>query len=276
MSFKGNGFCFETGKRTYIMGVLNITPDSFYDGGRYNSIDRAVSHIRRLEMDGADIIDVGANSTNPEVEILSVKDELKVIGDMLPEIIKATAVPVSVDTFYPEVARFALESGAKIINDVSGKINPEMLKLIKKYRAGYTVMHNPLFSSKEAADYTECGGVANSVEAFFENCEKELENAGISREQVLFDIGIGFSKNQLDDNELLRNMSTFRKEGRALLVALSNKRMTSVLPDMTKADRLYSTIACDTLAIAGGADFIRVHNVREAKIAAEAADRIVR
>ena len=276
MSFKGNGFCFETGKRTYIMGVLNITPDSFYDGGRYNSIDRAVSHIRRLEMDGADIIDVGANSTNPEVEILSVKDELKVIGDMLPEIIKATAVPVSVDTFYPEVARFALESGAKIINDVSGKINPEMLKLIKMFRAGYIVMHNPLFSSKEAADYTECGGVANSVEAFFENCEKELENAGISKEQVLFDIGIGFSKNQFDDNELLRNMSTFRKEGRALLVALSNKRMTSVLPDMTKADRLYSTIAYDTLAIAGGADFIRVHNVREAKIAAEAADRIVR
>ena len=174
MSFKGNGFCFETGKRTYIMGVLNITPDSFYDGGRYNSIDRAVSHIRRLEMDGADIIDVGANSTNPEVEILSVKDELKVIGDMLPEIIKATAVPISVDTFYPEVARFALESGAKIINDVSGKINPEMLKLIKKYKAGYIVMHNPLFSSKEAADYSECGGVANSVEAFFENCEKEL------------------------------------------------------------------------------------------------------
>lgn len=276
MNFKGNGFCFETGKRTYIMGVLNITPDSFYDGGRYNSIDRAVSHIRRLEMDGADIIDVGANSTNPEVEILSVKDELKVIGDMLPEIIKATAVPVSVDTFYPEVARFALESGAKIINDVSGKINPEMLKLIKKHKAGYTVMHNPLFSSKEAADYTECGGVANSVEAFFENCEKELENAGVSREQVLFDIGIGFSKNQFDDNELLKNMSTFRKEGRALLVALSNKRMTSVLPDMTKADRLYSTIAYDTLAIAGGADFIRVHNVREAKIAAEAADRIVR
>ncbi|MDO4847232.1 MAG: dihydropteroate synthase [Clostridiaceae bacterium] len=276
MSFKGNGFCFETGKRTYIMGVLNITPDSFYDGGRYNSIDRAVSHLRRLEMDGADIIDVGANSTNPEVEILSVKDELKVIGDMLPEIIKATAVPVSVDTFYPEVARFALESGAKIINDVSGIINPEMLKLIKKHKAGYTVMHNPLFSSKEAADYTECGGVANSVEAFFENCEKELENAGISKEQVLFDIGIGFSKNQFDDNELLKNMSTFRKEGRALLVALSNKRVTSVLPDMTKADRLYSTIAYDTLAIAGGADFIRVHNVREAKIAAEAADRIVR
>lgn len=276
MSFKGNGFCFETGKRTYIMGVLNITPDSFYDGGRYNSIDRAVSHIRRLEMDGADIIDVGANSTNPEVEILSVKDELKVIGDMLPEIIKATAVPVSVDTFYPEVARFALESGAKIINDVSGKINPEMLKLIKKYRAGYIVMHNPLFSSREAADYSECGGVANSVEAFFENCEKELENAGVSKEQVLFDIGIGFSKNQFDDNELLKNLSTFRKEGRALLVALSNKRMTSVLPDMTKADRLYSTIAYDTLAIAGGADFIRVHNVREAKIAAEAADRIVR
>ncbi len=276
MSFKGNGFCFETGRSTYIMGVLNITPDSFYDGGRYNSVDRAVSHIRRLEMDGADIIDVGANSTNPKVEILGVKDELKVIGAMLPDIINAAGVPVSVDTFYPEVARFALESGAKIINDVSGRINPEMLTLIKKYRAGYTVMHNPLFSSKEAADYTECNGVANSVEAFFESCEKELENAGISREQVLFDIGIGFSKNQFDDNELLRNMRSFGKEGRNLLVALSNKRMTSVLPDMTKSDRLYSTIAYDTLAIAGGADFIRVHNVREARIAAEAADRIVR
>ena len=274
MSFKGNGFCFETGRRTYIMGILNITPDSFYDGGMYNSVEAAVLHAVRIEKDGADIIDVGANSTRPGAVILPAGRELEILRDILPSVVEAVNVPVSVDTFYPETAAFALECGAKIINDVSGRINPEIVRLVKNYRAGYIVMHNPLFSSEKTADYKN--GVTADVEAFFCESEKSLVNFGLKSEQLLFDVGIGFSKSQHDDIELIRNLGFFKHNGRPLLVALSNKRMTSVMPDMIKTDRLYSTVAADSVAIVNGVDFIRVHNFREAKIAAEAVDRIVR
>lgn len=275
MSFRGNGFNFETGTRTFIMGILNITPDSFYDGGKYTTVSAAVAHARELERDGADFIDIGANSTRPGANILSADAELLIIGKMLPEIAGAVNIPVSVDTFYPKVADFSLRNGAKIINDISGRINTEMLELIKKYNAGYIAMHNPLFSSSEVADYSD-GGVVKSVEDFFESVENEAERLGLSNEQMLYDIGIGFSKSQADNFELIKKVSAFKKEGRSLLVALSNKRMTEVMPDMTKEERIYSTVAANTLAIAGGADFIRVHNVREAKIAVCATDRIAR
>lgn len=274
-SFKGNGFCFPLGRRTYIMGILNITPDSFYDGGEYNTPERAVEHAIRLEREGADIIDVGANSTRPGAELLSAEKEAEIIKAFLPSIVNAVSVPVSVDTFYPEVAELSLNIGARIINDVSGRVSPEMTEIIGKYNAGLVVMHNPLFSSSEAGDYSTEGGAVNAVKAFFEKAEAELISAGISREQLLFDTGIGFSKSAEDNLEIIRKLSQL-SHGRALLTALSNKRMTVVDENMTKEERLYSTVAADTLAIVGGTDFIRVHNVRQAKLAAEMADRIVR
>lgn len=272
--FKGDGFSFELGSRTYIMGILNITPDSFYDGGKYNTVENAVKHAREMEKQGADVIDVGANSTRPDAEILSAEAELSVIRAFLPEIVKAVKVPVSVDTFYPEVAEFSLKNGAKIINDVSSRITDEMSVVIKKYNAGYVVMHNPLFSSKKVCEYPK--GVVADAEAFFNNAEKELAKAGVMNDHILFDIGIGFSKSEEDNIELVRNISKLRNDSRALLTALSNKRMTVVDGGMTKDERLFSTVAADTLAIAGGTDFIRVHNVREAVIAAKMADRILR
>lgn len=274
--FRGNGFCFETGSRTYIMGILNVTPDSFYDGGRYNSPELAVKHAAELEADGADIIDIGANSTRPGAVLLTAGEELEILKSCLPDVVKAVDVPVSVDTFYPEAADFALEAGARIINDVSGRITSLMTDTVKRHNAGYIVTHNPLFSSSEAADYSADGGVVNSVRAFFDSVGEELAASGILAEQLIFDIGIGFSKTQSDDVELIRNLGRLKRGTGNLLAALSNKRMTAVFPEMTKAERLYSTIAADTLAIAGRADFIRVHNVREAKLSAEMADRIVR
>ena len=122
--FKGNGFEFPLNTRTYIMGILNITPNSFFDGGKYNTAEAAVSRCEQMQTQGADIIDIGANSTNPKAEILTENEELEIIKSFLPLIVKKCLKPVSVDTFYPSVAKFALENGVNIINDVSGRFNP--------------------------------------------------------------------------------------------------------------------------------------------------------
>lgn len=274
--FKGNGFEFPLNTRTYIMGILNITPNSFFDGGKYNTAEAAVSRCEQMQTQGADIIDIGANSTNPKAEILTENEELEIIKAFLPLIVKKCLKPVSVDTFYPSVAKFALENGVNIINDVSGKFNPDMAKLIKDYNAGYIVMHNPAFSSSEIADYSQQGGVVNSVNSFFDEMQTRLCDYGVKAESICCDMGIGFSKSHKDNVELIKNIKALKKENRALLCALSCKRVTGIPTSAEGEDRLYPTIAADTLAIAGGADFIRVHHVKEAVLSAKMADEIVR
>ena len=274
--FKGNGFEFPLNTRTYIMGILNITPNSFFDGGKYNTVEAAISRCEQMQTQGADIIDIGANSTNPKAEILTENEELEIIKSFLPLIVKKCLKPVSVDTFYPSVAKFALENGVNIINDVSGRFNPDMAKLIKDYNAGYIVMHNPAFSSSEIADYTQQGGAVNSVNSFFESMQTKLCDYGVKAESICCDMGIGFSKSHKDNVELIKNMKALKKENRALLCALSCKRVTGIPTSAEGEDRLYPTIAADTLAIAGGADFIRVHHVKEAVLSAKMADEIVR
>ncbi len=275
-SFKGNGFDFLLNTRTYVMGILNITPNSFFDGGKYNSLKTAVEHCEEMQKQGADIIDIGANSTNPKAEILTEEEELETVKELLPEIVKNCLTPVSVDTFYLSVAEFALENGVKIINDVSGRFNPDMAKLIKEYNAGYIVMHNPAFSSSEVTDYTQQGGAVNSVNSFFESMQTKLCDYGVNAESICYDMGIGFSKSHKDNIELIKNIKALKNENRALLCALSCKRVTGIPTSAEGEDRLYPTIAADTLAIAGGADFIRVHHVKEAVLAAKMADEIVR
>lgn len=274
--FKGNGFEFPLNTRTYIMGILNITPNSFFDGGKYNTAEAAVSRCEQMQTQGADIIDIGANSTNPKAEILTENEELEIIKAFLPLIVKKCLKTVSVDTFYPSVAKFALENGVNIINDVSGRFNPDMAKLIKDYNAGYIVMHNPAFSSSEIADYSQQGGVVNSVNSFFDEMQTRLCDYGVKAESICCDMGIGFSKSHKDNVELIKNMKALKKENRALLCALSCKRVTGIPTSAEGEDRLYPTIAADTLAIAGGADFIRVHHVKEAVLSAKMADEIVR
>ena len=275
-SFKGSGFDFALNTRTYIMGILNITPNSFFDGGRYNSLESAIKHCLEMQQQGADIIDIGANSTNPKAKVLTEDEEFEIIKALLPVIVKNCLKPVSVDTFYPKVARFALENGVNIINDVSGRLNPQTASLVKEYNAGYIVMHNPAFSSLQITDYTEQGGVVNAVNAFFDSMEEKLNSCGIKTENICFDMGIGFSKSHGDNIELVRNIKALKKENRALLTALSCKRMTGENTAAQGEDRLFPTIAADTLAIAGGTDFIRVHHVKEAVSAAKMTDEITR
>ena len=273
--FKGNGFSFELNKKTYIMGILNVTPDSFFDGGKYNSTEKAVERAIQIEKEGADIIDIGAQSTRPGSITLTDDEELNVIRSYLIPVAKSVNIPVSVDTFYPKVAEYCLENGAKIINDVSGTLNPEMAKLIKQYNAGWVVMHNPSNAS-DIYDYSAFGGVVNAVNAFFEKAENTAKKFGIPTENLCFDMGIGFGKSHKDNIELIKNSDRLKKQEKALLTALSCKRVTNIPTNAEGYDRVFPTVAADVIAICGKTDFIRVHHVKEAVLSAKMADEIVR
>lgn len=274
--FKGNGFSFEINKRTYIMGILNVTPDSFFDGGQWNSPEKAVEHALKMQEDGADIIDIGAQSTGPGSTLLSEDEELEIIKKYIPAVTSAVNVPVSVDTFYPKVAEYCLENGAKIINDVSSKMDREMALIVKKHNAGWIVMHTGNASASQEADYSKCGGVVNDVLSFFDKAEEIAAEYSISRENICFDMGFGFGKSHFDNLELLRNIDKLKSPERALLTALSCKRLVKNETGADGYDRVFGTLAADTLAIAGGTDFIRVHHVKEACLAAKMTDAVVR
>lgn len=274
--FKGNGFSFEINKRTYIMGILNVTPDSFFDGGQWNSPEKAVEHALKMQEEGADIIDIGAQSTRPGSVLLSEDEELEIIKKYIPAVTSAVNVPVSVDTFYPKVAEYCLENGAKIINDVSSKMDREMALVVKKHNAGWIVMHTGNASASQEADYSKCGGVVNDVLAFFDKAEEIAAEYSISRENICFDMGFGFGKSHFDNLELLRNIDKLKFPERALLTALSCKRLVKNETGADGYDRVFGTLAADTLAIAGGTDFIRVHHVKEACLAAKMTDAVVR
>lgn len=274
--FKGNGFSFEINNRTYIMGILNVTPDSFFDGGQWNSPEKAVEHALKMQEDGADIIDIGAQSTRPGSTLLSEDEELEIIKKYIPAVTSAVNVPVSVDTFYPKVAEYCLENGAKIINDVSSKMDREMALVVKKHNAGWIVMHTGNASASQEADYSKCGGVVNDVLSFFDKAEEIAAEYSISRENICFDMGFGFGKSHFDNLELLRNIDKLKSPERALLTALSCKRLVKNETGADGYDRVFGTLAADTLAIAGGTDFIRVHHVKEACLAAKMTDAVVR
>ncbi len=274
MIFSGKDFHFDLGKKTYVMGILNVTSDSFFDGGMYNSPQKAVAHTKKMLGNGADIIDIGANSSRPGHTVLSEKEELEIIMQYLPLIKNETNAVISVDTFYPTVALYALENGASIINDISGIFNAEMAELVKKYNCGWIIMHTGGGDSSTVVNYEK--GVSYAVLEFFIETLKKCEEFGISKNQLCFDMGIGFGKSHNDNLELIKNIKDIKIKDVALLTALSSKRVVANSTNTLKEDLIYGTISANSLAIQGGTDIIRVHNVRENVLAAKMCDAVVR
>ncbi|MBR6701955.1 MAG: dihydropteroate synthase [Clostridia bacterium] len=240
---------------TLIMGILNYTPDSFSDGGKYFTPSLAAERAREMQEQGADITDVGCNSTRPGSEILGEAEELARLKKVLPAVKEAAHVPVSVDTFYPECARFALENGAEIINDVSGEFNRDIAALVKEAGAKYIVTHNPC-GADATAEYP--GGVVNAVREFFEECIVFSNEAGIPGGNLWLDPGFGFGKSREENFELLANLSALKIPGYPLLAGISRKRF---IRDGKPESADFATDAANTVAGLGGADIIRVHNV---------------
>lgn len=272
--FQGKDFCFPLNQRTYIMGILNITADSFFDGGKWNSPQRALEHALQMERNGADILDIGAQSTRPGHIPMTDAEELAVLQTYLPQIAEKVKIPISIDTFFPRVAEYALANGASIVNDVSGVFHTDMAQVVKAHSAGWVVMHSGKSDSDNAVQYKN--GVVEDVKAFFSEMQDKCLSIGISPEQLCYDIGIGFGKERTDDMALLRHLAEIKQPNQALMTALSCKRVIAQYTGADGEERLFGTLSANTLAIAGGTDFIRVHHVRENKLAAKMADAIVR
>lgn len=274
MTFSGNNFNFELGKKTYVMGILNVTDDSFFDGGKYNSPQRAVEHAKRMFSEGADIIDIGAHSTRPNHKKLTSDEELEIIRNYLPLIYNEINAVISVDTFYPQVAKYALENGASIINDVSGAFNPEMARLVKNYNCGWIITHTGGADSSTIPEYKN--DIITEVSDFFVDTLNKCEEIRINKNQLCFDVGIGFGKSYEHNLELIKNVDKVKFDSVAMLMALSSKRVVKISTDAENDDLVYGTIAGNVLAISGGADIIRVHNVKENVLSVKMADAVLR
>ena len=247
---------FEAKKRTLVMAVINLTPDSFFEDSRVTA-DKAVEAALKAVEDGADILDLGAQSTAPNSREITAEEELARLITPLKEIRKAVSVPISVDTFYPQVAGQALENGANIINDVSGRADPEMARLAAKHNAGWVVMHTGNLKSSQEGKYEN--GVINDVNLFFEKAIETAEKSGLKKESICLDPGIGFGKSREDDLEIISRFAEFQRHGCVTMAALSRKRVTRLC-----GDALTGTIALNTACILGGAGIIRVHDVEQA------------
>lgn len=274
MIFSGKNFSFELEKKTYVMGILNVTDDSFFDGGKYNSPQKAVEHTKRMLNEGADIIDIGAHSTRPNHKVLTPDEELEILKNYLPLIYNETGAVISVDTFYPSVAEYALQNGASIINDVSGVFNTEMARLIKEYDCGWIIMHTGGGDSSTIPEYKN--DIITEVKDFFIDSINKCEGFGICKNQLCLDVGIGFGKSHEHNLELIKNLSNVKIDDVAMLMALSSKRVVKLSTNSEKDDLVYGTITGNVLAISGGADIIRVHNVKENVLSAKMADAVVR
>ena len=244
-----------------VMGILNITPDSFSDGAEAFSVEDALKKLKKLCDEGADIIDVGACSTAPQNETVSEEEELNRLKKFLPSIIECSAIPVSVDTFRPTVARYALSQGASIINDESGMFNICMAECISQYGAGWIFMHTGGKRSSCVAEYPD--GVLCDVTAFFESMKNQATDFGIKEEQLCFDFGIGFGKTRQNDLELLSSCSKL-SDFSPLLVGVSRKR---IIGEITGTDipknRVSGSVAAAVLCAYNGAGILRVHDVKE-------------
>lgn len=243
----------EYGKKILIMGIVNVTPDSFSDGGDYFSVEDAVNCAVQLEKDGADIIDIGAQSTRPNHIPVSQEKEWSRLEGVLAALQGKITVPVSVDTYYPFVAEKSLEMGADIINDVSGIVSPEMAEIVKKTHCGWVIMHNGPAAPQNVKD-------------FFEKSIAECKNFGIEKEQICLDMGIGFGKDYDENMILLSNVCAYKIDGYPLLLGTSRKRVIGQGSNQENPkERTYGNIAADTAAVFGGVDIIRLHDVKNEK-----------
>jgi dihydropteroate synthase len=276
MLFRARQFEFVFPRPALVMGVVNVTPDSFSDGGKYLEPEAAVAHALALVEQGAEILDIGGESTRPGAAPVSEAEELRRVIPVLEKLSGRVRVPVSVDTTKPGVARAALDAGASIINDVGAAMRADlaMWKVVAEYRAGYIAMHaqGPPATMQENPVYRD---VVREVSGFFsERLGLLLNEAGVPAEQVVLDPGIGFGKTLEHNLQLLAGLRTFARWRRPLLVGVSRKSFIGQLLGAEISGRLPAALACAALALGDGANIIRAHDVAETVQAVRMAEAV--
>ena len=253
---------WELGRFPRLMGIVNLTPDSFSDGGQLTDVSVAVEYALRLAHEGADILDIGGESTRPGATPVSLDEELRRVVPVVRELARRTRVPISIDTYKAEVARVCLDAGAVIVNDISGlTFDPAMTDVCRESTCGVIVMHiqgTPLTMQL----HPRYDDVVQDVRQYFSRRLDELETAGITRERIVLDPGIGFGKTAEHNLDLLSHIAAFHELGRPVLIGHSRKRFLQKVLGRDIEERNAGTIGVSIALAAQGTDILRVHDVR--------------
>jgi dihydropteroate synthase len=253
------------------MGVLNVTPDSFYDGGRFLDPQQAIEQAERLAAEGADILDVGGESSRPGSDPVSAEEELRRVGGLVETLAANLDVPISIDTYRPETAARCLELGATMVNDITGLRDPAMREVVAKHDVPAVIMHmrgEPKTMQQEPV-YDD---VLSDVRDFLSRRVREAHASGVR--QVIVDPGIGFGKTVAHNMELLRRLEEFTRLACPVLVGVSRKSSIGQITGAAPDERLPGTLAATAIAVLNGANIVRVHDVRECRQAVRIAEAI--
>jgi dihydropteroate synthase len=263
MVFRARRFEFAFPRPALVMGIVNVTPDSFSDGGKFLDADAAVTHALGLVEQGADILDIGGESTRPQAVPVEEAEELRRVLPVVESLAERVKVPLSIDTMKPAVARAALEAGASIVNDVAANREDDtMWRVVAESGAGYVCLHmqgNPQTMQLNPA-YDD---VVREVGEFFSNRIQRLAASGVSMEHILLDPGIGFGKSMDHNLQLLAALRSFKKLGRPLVLGVSRKSFLAKIAGARPEERLPAALACACLAAECGVEIFRVHDVAE-------------
>ena len=247
---------FDTEHQTYIMGILNVTPDSFSDGGRYSRLDAALSHAEKMIKEGADIIDVGGESTRPGHVQITDEEETERVAPIIEALKKEFDIPVSVDTYKSRVARAALTAGADLVNDIWGlKYDPDMAAVIAESGAACCLMHN-----RESVDYVRF------IPEFLDDmreCVRLADEAGIARDRILLDPGVGFGKTYEMNLEIISRLEVMHELGLPVLLGTSRKSVIGLTLDLPPEEREEGTLVTTVYGVQKGCAFVRVHDVEK-------------
>ncbi|MFE4708934.1 dihydropteroate synthase [Peribacillus simplex] len=265
---KCGSFDLDYSNKTLIMGILNVTPDSFSDGGKYNRIDAALKHAERMVNDGADILDVGGESTRPNYERISDEEEIERVAPIIEAINRNIEVPISVDTYKSRVAEAAVKAGAHILNDIwGGKADSLMSKVAAEYKVPIILMHN-----RDNMSYGHF--VRDVLQDLFESIML-VKDAGVKDENIILDPGIGFAKDLKLNLEMMRNLDKLVSLGYPVLLATSRKSMIGHVLDLPPDERMEGTAATICHGIQQGCQMVRVHDVKEMARTAKMMDALL-
>jgi len=262
------------GDRTAVMGILNVTPDSFSDGGHYFDLEKAIARGKEIEQEGADVIDIGGESSRPGSDPIPEDEELRRVLPVIETLASTLQIPISVDTYRASVAKRALHAGAQVVNDISAfRFDPSMANVVAEERAGVVLMHSRgtrdmLHRQSRMADPVGevTGGLQSSAE--------KARGAGIPANSIVIDPGIGFGKAAEESVEVLKSLSRFSKIGYPLLVGTSRKSFIRIMTSDRPEARNWGTAATIVAAIMNGAHIVRVHDVRQARSLSDVTDRL--
>ncbi|GAB6182747.1 dihydropteroate synthase [Thermodesulfovibrio hydrogeniphilus] len=262
MKLKFHDFEFDFLKKTYIMGIVNVTPDSFFDGGRYFNVEQAVERGIRLAEEGADILDIGGESTRPGSEPVSVDEELKRVLPVIEKLSKKVNIPISIDTYKAQVAEEAIKAGATIINDISGlRFDPDMARIAAKYDVPVVIMHIK-GAPKDMQKNPHYVALIPEIIEYLRESIIIAKNSGLDENKIIIDPGIGFGKTPEHNLEIIKNLKDFTLLEKPILIGPSRKSFIGkVLDEPSPENRLEGTASAVAISVFNGANIIRVHDV---------------